>query len=252
LRIPLGAGRVYVSAYHGTKYYNPCEDVGEGAPDTVEAIFPVCTLVGLKVHISANNLNGTIVVKVVKNGSALDDTAITVPAGATGDFSSTFEVSISDGDRICIEITENATSGTAYLSFSLIVEVDTSTTYRLPATSGRIYYHYTDGTVYFNPFDTNSQSDPSRVEAIFPACTLVSLRARVGYNTLDDTLIIMVRRNGINVGITALQIPARSTGTFSNSFNISISEGDRICILIGSNATTGYAYLAVTLIMEFG
>ncbi len=252
MKIPLGAGRVYITYAHGTKYYNPCENVGEGVLDRVEAIFPACTLVGLKAHVSSNTLNGTVVIKVVRNGVVLDDTALTVPAGSTGDFSSSFTVSVSDGDEICIQIVENATTGTAYLSFSLIIEVDTSTTYRLPATCGRIYYSYTDGTRYVNPFDITEQSNPSRVEMIFPTCTLVSLRASVGYNSLNDTLLIMVRRNSINVALTVLQIPAGSTGTFSNSFSLSVSEGDRICILVGSNATSGYAYLAVTLIMEFG
>ena len=124
-------------------------------------------------------------------------------------------------------------------------------TFRVPAGAGRVYVSYAHGTKYYNPWEADGEGVPERVEAIFPACTLVGLRVSVAYNTLNGTLEFILRKDGVMQPATYLQVPAGSTGIFSKDFSVSVADGQRVCLLIKENATSGYAYLAFTIIMEY-
>ena len=124
-------------------------------------------------------------------------------------------------------------------------------TFRVPAGAGRIYVSSAHGTMYYNPWEAYGQGEPERVEAIFPACTLVGLRVNVAYNTLNDKLSFMLVKNGLLQSATYLSVSAGSTGVFTKDFSLSVSDGDRICLLIKEDATSGYAYLTFTIIMEY-
>lgn len=113
-----------IGSASGTVYIGPF-----GTTATTEAnanvLIPVaCRAYNLYVFATSNTFDGTLVCTVRKNGAGTTLT-VTITAGSTATFSDLSNiVQFAAGDKICLETTENATTGTINIAWSLALAPD--------------------------------------------------------------------------------------------------------------------------------
>lgn len=233
-----------------TRYYPLA---GEGSA-TAEAraqirIRDSYTWTNLGLTVNANAGTGTSTVKSRVNG-ADGNQAISISAGATGDFEdTTHSDSLADGDLVAVQIaaagggnlTIDSVSSLVTHSGDVAIEIAAAPLASGSGGSGLVLNGATSWNALHGPLVGASGAESLSQVTCRNATTLSRLRAYVSVNSASGTSTVKLRKNGAD-GNQAVSITTGATGEFEDTSNSdSLVAGDEACYQFtagGSGAIT--------------